>query len=262
MKELLKIEYLKIKHYTVFRAFMLLFVVLVPLIFYSISRIEFPGMPSQKVMAGFPGVWSYLTYVAGWATFLPGILVGALVCNEVSFKTQKQNVIDGLSRMDVILSKFYMVLVLTLIVTLYIFLIGLIFGLIFTGATNMFEGIEQMLFFFIQTLGYLSLAMLVAVLIRRIAALAVIAFLIVYLFSGAIIQESVGEDISEWLPTNMLADLTEFPLYESFTGMQRMVDPSISINLGINDWLRAGICMLYIVGFIALSYVVMKKRDL
>lgn len=261
MMELLKIEILKIKHYTVFRAFMLIFAILLPLVLFSVSLIKFPGFPSQDRILGFPSIWSNLTYIAGWVNLLPGILIVALFCNEITFKTQKQNVIDGLSRLDVILSKFYVLLALTLVITAYVFLLGLIFGLIFSSGGSMFSGIDNVLFFFIQTLGMLSLALLLGVLIR-ISALSILAYIFVFFFMGIIIQQSAGEVISQWMPTNMMADLTPFPLYDDISSMQRMADPSMVTVKEIHPWLRALLCAFYTGGFIALSFFTMKRRDL
>ena len=92
MVELLKIEYLKVKHYTVVRAFLLLFVILLPLLFYGMGMIEFPLYPSKGELFGFSSVWKYLTYIASFFNVFPAILIIVLVCNEVTFKTQKQNV--------------------------------------------------------------------------------------------------------------------------------------------------------------------------
>lgn len=261
MMELLKIEILKIKHYTVFRAFMLIYVVLLPLVLFSISLFRFPLFPSQSEILGFPNIWSNLTYIAGWVNLLPGILVVALVCNEISFKTQKQNVIDGLSRLDVILSKFYVVLSLTALITGYVFIVGLVFGFIFTAGGSMVSGIVALAFFFIQILGILSLAMLLGVLIRN-SALSILGYIFVFFFLGIIIQNSTGEVISQWMPTNMLADLTPFPLYDDLASMQRMADPTMETVKEIHPWLRAFVCSLYTGGFILLSFVTMKRRDL
>ena len=79
MIELLKIEFLKIKHYTVFKAFMIIFAVILPLLMYGVSTITFPGFPAQEVTLGFPGIWGNITYIGGWVNILPGILVVALV---------------------------------------------------------------------------------------------------------------------------------------------------------------------------------------
>ncbi len=259
--ELLKIEFLKIKHYTVFRAFMIIFAVLLPLVLFSISLIKFPGFPSQSQILGFPNIWSNLTYIAGWVNLLPGILVVALVCNEISFKTQKQNVIDGLSRLDVILSKFYVVLGLSIAITLYIFVLGLVFGFIYSRGGSVFSGIDNVLFFFIQTLGVFSLALLLGVIIR-ISSLSILAYIFIFFFLGIIIEESIGDVIAQWMPTNMLADLTPFPLYDDINAMQRMADPTMEVVKDINPWVRALICSIYTGGFIVLSFFTMKNRDL
>ncbi|MFT5821721.1 MAG: ABC-2 type transport system permease protein [Crocinitomix sp.] len=261
MIELLKIEFLKIKHYTVFKAFMIIFAVILPLVLFGISTIKFFGFPTQERILGFPEIWGNITYIAGWVNLLPGILVVALVCNEVTFKTQKQNVIDGLSRLDVIMSKFYVVLALSLVITAYVVLLGFAFGLIFSNGGSVFSGFENVLFFFLQTLGIFSLALLLAVIIR-IAALSILAYMFVFLLLGVTLGQFLGADLALWMPTNMLADLTPFPLYDTVLRMQRMADNSAEVTPDINQWIRVLISSCYTFGFILLSFFIMKKRDL
>ncbi|NOQ72893.1 MAG: ABC transporter permease subunit [Crocinitomix sp.] len=240
---------------------MIIFAVLLPLALFIVSMIKFPTFPSQSRILGFPEVWGNITYIAGWVNLLPGILVVALVCNEITFKTQKQNVIDGLSRLDVILSKFYVILLLSLAITVYVFIIGLIFGLIYSSGGSMTSGLDNLFFFFLQTLGIFSIALFLAVIIR-IAALSILAYIFVFLFMGLIIQNAIGEELSMWMPTNMLADLTPFPLYDAIVNMQSKVDKNMVIVEDINPWMRALVSSLYTAGFIALSFFTMKKRDL
>lgn len=261
MIELLKIEFLKIKHYTVFKAFMIIFAVVLPLVLFGVSTITFPSFPSQDRILGFPGIWGNITYIAGWVNLLPGILVVALVCNEITFKTQKQNVIDGLSRLDVILSKFYVVVALSLLITAYIIILGFVFGLIYSTGGSVFGGFENVFFFLLQTLGTFSLALLLGVIIR-ISALSIIAYMFVFLLMGVIMQQFMGDVLALWMPTNMLADLTPFPLYDHVLTMQRMADPSMQAPADIEQWIRVFVTSGYIFGFIALSFFIMKKRDL
>jgi len=262
MVELLKIEYLKVKHYTVVRAFLLLFVILLPLLFYGMGMIEFPLYPSKGELFGFSSVWKYLTYIASFFNVFPAILIIVLVCNEVTFKTQKQNVIDGLSRKQVILSKFYVVIALTLVVTFYVFLVGVIFGAIYSNISYAFQGIEPLFFFFLQTFGYFSMAFLLAVLLRR-TSLGVVAFLVAFSIL-ALISRAMLEEMAQWTPVNVFADLTPFPfLQNELEAMERMETASGVVKpYEMTEWMRAGFAILYAFGFVFLSYFVMKKRDL
>jgi ABC-type transport system involved in multi-copper enzyme maturation permease subunit len=51
------------------------------------------------------------------------------MANEYSYKTLKQNLIDGLSKKEFILSKFYTVVAFALASTIFVFVVSLILGL-------------------------------------------------------------------------------------------------------------------------------------
>ena len=262
MIELLKIEFLKIKNHNIFRAFMLLYFILLPGLFYTLSLIDFPFFPTGSDLFQFPEVWGFLTYTAGWFNVLPGILVVSLVCNEITYKTQKQNVIDGLSRLEVILSKFYLVFVLAIVLTVYIIVLAVVLGAITSNISDIFQDIEKIGYFFIQTLGTLSLALLLAVIIRK-SALAVIAYIILFILAGVIAGYTMGDDLSQWMPFNLMNDLTPNPWMEFINKLQRLADPNYSAGpVGIALWVKAMLSLAYIGGFVFLSYFIMKKRDL
>lgn len=261
MRKLIKIEYLKIKHYTVFRAFMALYFIFVPLLFWAVSLIKFPFLPGKSELFGFPTVWPYLTYVSSFCLVFPGLLLIVLVCNDISYKTQKQNVIDGLSKKQVIFSKFYLILMLTLMVGIFNFLIGFIFGAIYSSPLNFYQGIESLFYFTVQTFGFLSLSLLISVLLRK-TSLSVLAFLILFFIAGALLKGSVGNDIAQLTPINALNDLVPFPFFKQLFEMQRMNDPTAVEPLFIAQWIRMLIGFFYVAIFVLSSYSVMKKRDL
>lgn len=262
MKELLTIEFLKIKHHSGTRAFALLYLILLPLVYYGISALDVPFFATGSTLYRFPGVWRFLPYVASWFTVFPGILVVSLVCSEVTYKTQKQNVIDGLSRFQVILSKFYVLLAITIIATAYVFLLGVVFGAFSSHIADVFWGIEGIFFFFLQTAAVLLFALLTAVIIRN-SALSILTFLVLFLFGGIILSQVVSEAIAQWLPFNMISSLLSNPWLADFNRLGQMANPGSSVNsFGLNVWLISACVFLYSVVFLWLSYVVMKKRDL
>lgn len=262
MKELLTIEFLKIKNHTGTRAFALLYLVLLPLVYYGISSLDIPFFATGSTLYRFPGVWRFLPYVASWFTVFPGILVVSLVCSEVTYKTQKQNVIDGLSRLQVILSKFYVVLAIAVITTAYVFLLGAIFGAFSSRTADIFWGIEGIFLFFLQTAAVLLFALLIAVIIRN-SALSILTFLVLFLFGGGILSLSVSESIAQWMPFNMISSLISNPWLDDFNRFEQMAGSGSSAHVfGLKSWLISVCVFLYSVLFLGLSYVVMKKRDL
>lgn len=72
MKKLLELEYLKIKNFTVFKAFMLLFMVVVPLLFYSIGGLSSPFQAGKESFLDFQIVGhTSCILVVGVCYFLP-----------------------------------------------------------------------------------------------------------------------------------------------------------------------------------------------
>ena len=53
------------------------------------------------------------------------LVIVSMMANEYSYKTLKQNLIDGLSKREFIFSKFYTVIALALISTFFVFIVYL-----------------------------------------------------------------------------------------------------------------------------------------
>jgi ABC-type transport system involved in multi-copper enzyme maturation permease subunit len=252
MKKLLEIEYLKIKNFTVFKAFMLLFIVVVPLLFYSIGGLSSPFQAGKDSFFGFPNSWAYLLYISSWCMLFPALLVLILVANEISYKTQRQHVIDGLSRKDTILAKFYLISVLTLLIVIYVFLVGVVFGLFYGNFSQIFDKSYLLLYFTVQTFGYLSLALFVAVLVKR-TSIGVLVYIVAFLLLGILLQAMLETAIAQWLPLNVYNGLIEWPFFDFSNG---------SAGVEMNDWVRLILAVLYSGGSIFFSYIILKKRDL
>src|SRR3970040_2676769 len=76
----------------------------------------------------FPFIWHFNTYIAAWLKFFLAIVIVSMMANEYSYGTLKQNLIDGMSKKEFILSKFLTVLLFALVSTIFIFLMSLILG--------------------------------------------------------------------------------------------------------------------------------------
>ena len=65
------------------------------------------------------------------------IIIVAMIGNEYSYKTLKQNLIDGLSKSEFLRSKIYAILLFVLTSTLLVFIVSLILGGIYSDYNEM-----------------------------------------------------------------------------------------------------------------------------
>lgn len=118
----------------------------------------------------FPDVWLNLIWFSGWLKIVLAIMVVISVTNEYSYRTLRQNVIDGMSRWEFILSKILTNVLLSLVSVVMIFLIGLLTGFIYSPEVDMgkiFIDLEFFLAYFLEIFFFLSYALLMSVLIQR-----------------------------------------------------------------------------------------------
>jgi hypothetical protein len=178
MGRLLSIEWMKLKNY---RAFWILLCLYIATIFganYIVYRIQ-EAIYAQKQAKGiaalvlgnppysFPSVWQATAHVSSYLLFIPGLIMIISVTNEYSYKTHRQNVIDGLTRQQFIIVKILMAAILSLISTCMVVLTASGFGLADGSNAFSFEGFYYIGYFFLQAMSYIMVALLMAVLFKR-----------------------------------------------------------------------------------------------
>jgi hypothetical protein len=174
MIKLLKIEWLKIKNYNAFiilSSFFALGVVAVNYVAYSVYKNIISEVNAAKMIGtfspyDFDRTWHTTSYFAGCILLLPGLLMIMLVTNEFTYRTHRQNIIDGWSRKQFIEVKIVMALIAALASTLLVMLTAFVFGLA-SGTSFSLEGFSFTGFFFLKALTYNMVALLISVLIRR-----------------------------------------------------------------------------------------------
>src|SRR5664279_5085909 len=130
----LGIEWLKLKYYRTFWILLAVVAVCIPAfnyVIYDFTDNSFPKINGQNLLGNpfsFPNVWSTVPYNAGILMFMPAILIITLFTNEYSFRTHRQNVIDGWSRFRFIQIKLTEIFLLTLFVTIVVIITCLYFG--------------------------------------------------------------------------------------------------------------------------------------
>lgn len=192
MLNLFKIEWLKIKTYRTFWVLFAGFLVFFPTAFYLSAYKYMETMANSKNFQEqviktlveppfiFPKVWLASAWMGGLFFVLIGMLFILLITNEVQYRTHRQNIIDGWSRMDFLKAKFSMLIFFVAVSTLLVFIMGWIVGYVFSDAhSNLFAGVKYVGYFALMATLYLMLAFLVAILIKRTGLSIIIYFAIV-----------------------------------------------------------------------------------
>ncbi len=176
MPHLLYIEWLKIKNYRTFWILLLIIIVSIPAFNYTLFDLmdnSFPKIGGKNVFGspfGFPDVWQTVAWNSSLLVLLPAILVITLTTNEFTYKTHRQNIIDGWSRTQFISVKLVEIVLLAILSTLVVFFTTLAFGYFgnkVSGGVSIWEHSYYVLFYFIGILSYSMIAFLIATLIRR-----------------------------------------------------------------------------------------------
>ena len=163
----------------------------------------------------FPDAWQTVAFISSLFVFLPSIVVIMFITNEYSYKTHRQNIIDGWSRRDFMLSKMIDVLIISLLVTLLYVITAFAIGTINSKEinANSLEGLKYIGLFFLQLFSQLSIALLIALLVRK-AFIALGIFLFYYFPLEPILvafAKKKAYDIGEFLPLEISDRLIPFP---------------------------------------------------
>lgn len=240
MNELLAIEWLKIKRYRTFWVLAGLFVLLLPLWNYEIANGFLKlggdgkkGMNFLNTAYYFPEVWSNIGFWASLFINFLSILIIIMVTNEYTYRTNRQNVIDGWDRMQFYHAKVLLVVILSICATAFVFLLGAIFGGINSGSlANLFSEIQKVGYFFLLSLDYLGFALLIAIWIRR-SGLAIGLFILYSMILENILKGVINYYIDtpygNLLPLQASDELLPFPLMQMAKAMMN-TGPSISMT--------------------------------
>ncbi|PZF74651.1 ABC-2 transporter permease [Taibaiella soli] len=172
MKQLMAIEWLKIKKYRTFWTIMLLFGACVLLwnlgVTTGVLRLGGDGINLLGSSNSFGGIWDTVTYYTSNFVLVPAIFIIIGITNEYQFRTNRQNVIDGWTRLQFFHAKWYMMKSLALTVTLFVAVMGLVIGLI-TGASFAYIGdnIEKLVYMLILCANYFGFALMISVFVKR-----------------------------------------------------------------------------------------------
>ncbi len=195
MIRLLEIEWLKLKNYKIFWILIGMYFLGLILVlssgmflmqFLKYKGADFNGIdPTILPLYDFPDVWQNMTYIATFFKIIIAFIVAISVTNEISYRTMRQNVIDGLSKWEFLKSKIYLILVLSGAATLFIFLEGLITGLIYSHVINLsyiFSELDFLAAYFLEVFTFLSFTLLLSILLKKAGFVIVLVFMYTLIF--------------------------------------------------------------------------------
>jgi len=274
IKQLLKIERVKLLHYVNAKVILALHLGLFALVLFVVSQVKitFPGFSSENLFR-FPYIWNVTAWFASWFNLLLAILVMVITCNEYSFKTFRQSLIDGLSRNDLFAGKSAVIFSLALYAALLVVLLSVVLGVVYTRRFDFSDVISNAWLtgiYFVQAIGYMYLGFLIANLLKN-PALSIVSFLVLRLIAEPVLRQFFPSAIRQFFPFKVITGLTPMPEVLTITSETgQSVQPGQSVlNLSeiglvappIPLYITLLVAIGYIFLFAALSWYIIRKRD-
>lgn len=228
MTTLIRTEWLKMKKYNAFWWIMIITALSYPginYIFYmvydNITNKSSQAGELAKMMIGnpfsFPEAWHTVAYTSSIFVFIPAVVIIMFISNEYSFRTHRQNIIDGWSRDQFISSKLIDVLLVSLIITLLYIVVALVTG--FSNQEGSLSNAWDMSYyiglFLLQTFAQLTVAFLIGFLVRK-AFIALGVFLFYYIIFEPIVVGLCKEyvsDIGRFMPLEISDRMIPVPAF-------------------------------------------------
>ena|SRR5436190_3216573 len=163
----------------------------------------------------FPDIWQNLAWAAGLLKLGLAIMVVISISNEFTYRTIRQNIIDGLSREQFLLSKVLTNFVLAALSMLSVFLIALVAGFIYSPTIDFPYGMTGIAFYpayFLEVFAFLSFALMLGILVQR-SGLTIILLLNSYLIE-LILKKNIDDYLPgtvEFFPLESLMNLVPLP---------------------------------------------------
>ncbi len=275
MLRLLSIEIHKLRYNKSAKVISLVYFILITFIA-LIASIEIPLINVRLAEQGifnFPYIWHFNTYIAAILKLFLAIVIVSMMANEYSNRTLKQNLIDGLSKWEFVLSKFLTVVLFSVASTLFVVVVSMILGLRFSDYTEtsiIFSDLEYLLAYFVKLLGFFSFCLFLGVLVKRSAF--ALGFLFVWnIFEGIvyglmrwkIFDEETADRIIQFFPLSSMSNL----IIEPFSRLGAIQSVANQVGEGFTKDYSVHpttviIVLIWTAVFVYGSYYILKKRDL
>ncbi len=254
--KLIKLEIFKYKDNSLVQMLLLFFTILMPTAIFVMKYVNIPMLPGANSYFTFPHVWRYQAYTGSWLSFFfLGYLGVYIITSEIQFKTLRQNIINGMTRMFFFKGKIYIIILVSLYATLLFFISTAIIGLLHQDAFALAEIFEKQVYviprFFLLTFAYMVFGMMIGYLIKK-PGLSVFFYLSYILIIEPLFRLLVHgkSKASFYYPMNAIEDLAPLPLYKF-------------VNIKLLSYSEAAaISIISVIVFIAISYYFFNRRDI
>jgi ABC-2 type transport system permease protein len=181
---------------------------------------------NQEVLLRLPEGWSGLIGLFKWfSTIYVPVTITLLVASEFTYRTARQNVIDGLSKEEFFLSKLFLVFLTALIYLLIFWVTVFAFGAVgsakaaSTAPLMRWQDVELVIAYFVVLLGYGTIAFFFSFLTRSSGA-AMASTLLYTIVIENIVSLAMGfsdslSKFTKYLPTKVFDDLLNPLRYDS-----------------------------------------------
>lgn len=273
--ELYKIWHNKTSRILMFGYFLLIFSIAI----LSTINVEFGPIKfnlAEQGIFNFPYIWHFNTFIIALLKIFFAIVIVAMIGNEYSYKTIKQNLIDGMSKGEFLKSKVYTIAAFVGISTLLVFIISLILGGIYSDYNEfqiIFSELEYLLAYAVKLFGFFSFCLFLAILIKRSAF--ALGFLALWqVFEGIayglmrwrlsdLIPQLSAEQVIKFFPLQSIGNLITEP-FTRLSAIQNIADQlgeGFTKDYGVS-FLNITVVLVWSALFIWGSYSLLKGRDL
>lgn len=264
MIRLLKIELRKLIFSPTFWVLLGLYILLIPpsayIFEYFIQKVLTAPQPDGKpnpialMIKGYsifnlPDIWKNLAFIARWFKLILAIMVIIMVTNEYSYKTLRQNIIDGMKKIEVIWAKELIIIILTIISVLIFLLITAVFAKS-PNNQSFWDGAKIIFPYSLAIFMYLNFAYFMATLLKK-AGLAILLLLVYSIIVEGLATFALPENIKRFFPMHNIENLIPNPL-KALIGRNTVSDFSAT---------NIAICCGYIVLFVGLNYWMLKRGN-
>jgi ABC-type transport system involved in multi-copper enzyme maturation permease subunit len=239
--------------------------------------------PAEYGIFNFPFIWHWNTYFASVFKVFFALVAISMIANEYNYGTLKQNLIDGMSKREMILSKFYVIIIYSLVSMLGIFIMSLIVGSIYSVYDEfsiIATDLEYFLAYFLKLVAFFSFCMFVTMLVRKSVfaiGLTIIlsavewityAYMRYEIFNDTTLPReqslelgyNAAENISQFFPLMSMYNLVEPPFLRYGQIMSgQAIDIPFDYEVHLSEIL---IAMAWTAIFVYGAYALLKKRDL
>lgn len=248
------------------------FIALIASIEFNFGDINF--RVADQGIFNFPFIWHFNTYIAAILKIFLAIVIVSMMANEYSYRTLKQNLIDGISKKEFVLSKFITVVGFAAVSTVFVFIVSMILGLAFSDYTEIgiiFSDLEYLLAYFLKLVGFFSFCLFLGVLVKRSAF--AIGFLVIWWIVESILyglmkwrffkDTDIAEQVSQFFPLSAMSNLIIEPftrlgaVQSAANQLGEALDKDYAVNLT-----DIGIVSVWTFLFIYWSLLILKRRDL